>query len=348
MRKSHRGKPRAILAVPFTATPSNATEATPLLSGQRNPYGPPSQTQAAYWTGARERQRQPSRNRPDLTPAAAQESRDGRGPTRPSARSASAAASSTSGAQTLAAARPEPGARPADADHRDEGSRAVTDGSRDGHEADLELVHDLRPSPAPCTCDLSLDPRHVHDRLAREASGPHLGDPCSTFLLTELGQDELAGGRCVQGHVGAHPADDAKVVRCVQLGDDLHLGPAGGDAEQRRLAGAVAKPAQRPAGRLDHGAPWIGQPGQPEQLVTDDPAVGRLGDEAAVEQRPECAADGGPGLACDAGERRGRNRARGLRDRDEDVHRPVERVGARDSGLAGAHMVSSLDQLAFT
>ena len=339
MPESHGGRPRAILAVPPTSAPSNATEATPLLSGQRNPCGPPSQTQA------RVSDRSPGAAATTLPKQARPHSRRGSGVVATgagrrgsSARSASAAASSTSGAQRLAAARTEAGARPADADHRDEGPGAVTDrsGERTTRPTSSSSTISAHPRRRDA-CDLSLDPRHVHDRLAREASGPHLGDPCSTLLLTELGQHELAGGRCVQGHVGAHPADDAEVVRCVQLGDDLHLGPAGGDREQRRLAGAVAKPAQRPAGRLDYGAPWIGQPGQPEQLVTDDPAVGRLGDEAAVEQRSECAADGGPRLAVTRDERRGRDRALGLAR-----PRPARPSPGRARACAGCRSCRSL------
>ena len=132
-------------------------------------------------------------------------------------------------------------------------------------------------------------------------------------------------------------------MRSIELGDDVHLRASRDDTEKSGLAALIAEPAQRPAGGLDDGAARVGEPGEPEQLGAGDPTVGGLGDETAIEQSPKSSTHGWPWLTGSARERRGRRCAGRLSDRDEDIHRSVERDRARDAGNLDAHYMSSLD-----
>ena len=200
---------------------------------------------------------------------------------------------------------------------------------------------DIRPSSSSST--ISAQPRRLTRRSSAASpetvvtvravsrTGSGFLEPCFELALTQLGEDELPGGRGVQRDIRPHPADDAKAVRSVELGDDLHRGAARDDGKKRGLVGAVAEPAQRPVRSLDQRAVGIGAAREPKQLVAEHPPGRSLGDEPPVGECPERAADSRSWLPGRARERRRRRRRDGLGHGGEDVDRPVERNGSGDA-----------------
>ena len=225
----------------------------------------------------------------------------------------------------------ETGARPAEADARDE----VPARSRIGAE------RDTRPSSSSST--ISAQPR----RLTRRSSAASPETVVTVRAVSRAGwasSNHASSSLWLSSARTSFPADEAcsgtsaptqpTTPRRCAASSWVTISIAVRPVTMARSADSPARSRSRRSGlsAASISAPWGSalRASRNSSLPITHPA-GSLGDEPAVGERPERAADGRSRLPGRARERRRRGRRGGLGDRGEDVDRPVERNGSRDA-----------------